>query len=399
MWTSVFGHLGERAQDRADLGRRLSQIGVHLELAQRSVVVEDDRPRTRTREPACEPLLDRGVDGGRTLAPAIAAGVSAETREKPLGPAARVEILDALRHRLEPALPLARGQLERRRQMIDHAVDVPRVDEERAGKHLRRACELREQERAAPAAREARLRLADDELVRDEVHPVAQRRDHHHVRAPVERDERRLRDVAMDVLDRRRSGLAEAAVDPGDEELDLVALRAKLRALEPRRDEHLDHRRGARTARVALEKALVGVELVRDPLRVVEPLDAENEAATLVLLLELGEEPRGLGVAERRAEALDVDPDRIDSDPHAPAVELQPVGLGVDAEDPQARRAEVARVVADLEAHVVGAEHAAQELLALGQEAIHLGRRKRRVQEEADRQPRLARAGASRARA
>ena len=49
------------------------------------------------------------------------------------------------------------------------------------------------------------------------------------------------------------------------------------------------------------------------------------------------------------------------------------------------------RVVADLEAHVVGAEDASEELLALGKQPVHLGRRERDVEEEADREPRRAR--------
>ena len=52
----------------------------------------------------------------------------------------------------------------------------------------------------------------------------------------------------------------------------------------------------------------------------------------------------------------------------------------------------MARVVADLEAHVVGTQHTAQELLPGGQQAIHLGRRERDMQEEPDRQPRRPRA-------
>ena len=48
------------------------------------------------------------------------------------------------------------------------------------------------------------------------------------------------------------------------------------------------------------------------------------------------------------------------------------------------------RVVADLEADVVGSEQPAQHLLARGQQAVHLGRREGRVQEEADRETRRA---------
>ena len=184
----------------------------------------------------------------------------------------------------------------------------------------------------------------------------------------------------------------EAAVDARDEELDLVPLRPVLGALEPRGDDDLDHRRRPRALGILLEEALEGVQLLRDPLRVVEPLDAEDEPTSLVLALEVCEQPLGLRVGEHLAEALDVDADGIDADADAAAVELEPVRLGVDPEHAQARRAEVPRVVADLEADVVGPEDAAQELLARGQQAVDLRGRERDVQEEADRQPRRPRA-------
>ncbi len=313
-----------------------------------------------------------------------------EPREKPFGPAARVEVLDALRHGLEPTLALARRQLEGVVEVLDDPVDVPRVDEQRAGKHLRGSRELGEEQRTAPATRQARLRLTDDELVGDEVHPVAKGGDHHHVRTPVEGHERRLREVAVDVLDGRRPGLTEAAVDACDQELDLVALRPELGALETGGNEHLGHGGRPCARRILLEEPLVRLELLRDPLRVVEPLDTEDQPAPVVLAVEIGEQTCGLGVRERLAKALDVDADRIDADPDPSPVDLQPVRLGVDAEDAEARRAEVAGVVTDLEAHVVGSEHAAQELLPRREQSVHLRRRERRVQEESDREPWVA---------
>ena len=229
-------------------------------------------------------------------------------------------------------MPLARRQLERGRQVLDDSVDVPRVDEERAGENLRRAGELGQQERAAPAAGQPRLGLAEHELLRDEVHPVAQRRDHHHVRAPVERDERRLGDVAVDVLDGRRPGRPNRPL--------MRAMRSSISSRCARysalssRDGTTTWimRRRPRALRILLEEALERVELLRDPLRVVEPLDAEHEPPALVLLLEVGEEPRRLGIGDHLAEAVDVDPDRVDADADAPAVELEPVRLGVDPE-------------------------------------------------------------------
>ena len=127
------------------------------------------------------------------------------------------------------------------------------------------------------------------------------------------------------------------------------------------------------------------MELLRDSLRVVEALDTENELAPLVLLLEIGQEPLCLGLGDHLAEAVDVDADRVDAYADAPPVELEPIGLRIETEHAQARRAEVTRVVADLEAHVVGAEDASEQLLALGKQPVHLGRRKRDVEKEADR--------------
>ena len=135
-----------------------------------------------------------------------------------------------------------------------------------------------------------------------------------------------------------------------------------------------------------LEQALEREQLLRDALRVVEPLDAEDELASRVLLLELREQARGLRVRERLAEPGGVDADRVDADARPAAADLDRVRLRVEPEDAQARRAEVARVVADVEADVVGAEQAAQHLLARREEPVHLGRGERRVQEEADRE-------------
>ena len=59
------GKRRERAQERADLRRRLREVRVQLELAERAVVVEHDRPRPRPVEAPPEPLLELGVDGRR----------------------------------------------------------------------------------------------------------------------------------------------------------------------------------------------------------------------------------------------------------------------------------------------------------------------------------------------
>ena len=67
MWTSVSGSFASERRSDADLRRRLREVGVQLELAQRPVVVEDDGARLRLAEAPLELLLQGVVDGRRPL--------------------------------------------------------------------------------------------------------------------------------------------------------------------------------------------------------------------------------------------------------------------------------------------------------------------------------------------
>ncbi len=136
--------LRERAQERADLGSRLREVRMELELADRPVVIEHDRASPRAPEAPPQPLPQLLVDRRRSPRAPIAAGVAAEPGQESLRPAAALETLDPLRHRLQATLPLAGGELEGGREVLDDAVDVPRVHEQRAREHLRRARELGE---------------------------------------------------------------------------------------------------------------------------------------------------------------------------------------------------------------------------------------------------------------
>ncbi len=126
------------------------------------------------------------------------------------------------------------GWIERQRldEPRDHVVGIPGVDEQRAGQNVCCPGKLAQQQDAAPAAGQVGLGgLAEHELLGDEVHPVAERRHHHHVGAPVEQRELGGRDAAVEVLDRRAAGLPEAPVHVGDPPFDLIALRPVLAAL------------------------------------------------------------------------------------------------------------------------------------------------------------------------
>ena len=96
-------------------------------------------------------------------------------------PGEDVVLRDPLGHGLDagPAVVLVEGQC-----VLDDAgqpLDVERVAGEGLAQFLRRSGELGEDEGARPPART----LADDELLRDEVHPIAQRRDETDVREAV----------------------------------------------------------------------------------------------------------------------------------------------------------------------------------------------------------------------
>ena len=116
-------------------------------------------------------------------------------RQTPVGPAWRVKALDGSAQQVEPRVPFRRAQLERLFEPVGHALQLPRVDEQSAGQALRGPRELAQQQDAAGVRRRpGRQRLAEHELLPDEVHAIPERRHRHHVGAAVESDELSGRD-------------------------------------------------------------------------------------------------------------------------------------------------------------------------------------------------------------
>ena len=375
----------EPLEEVTDLRGRSCEHRMRHELAQRSVVVEQERSPASALQPACNLGLSGLVEAVRE----VRLGLSRETSkalQELAGPVAAIELEHAVGHQLEPSCPLRLVEGEGLQEPHCEVARVPRVHEQRAREDLGGSGELAEEQRPGVASVRTRAALAKHELLCDEVHAVAERRDHHHIGAPVQGDELGHRDRAVYVLDRGRTEPAEPAVQVSDPLLDLVALGGVFGALEARGNEHLDQRRRLGPLRLEVEDPLERVDLLGDPLGVVEPLDAEDDLLAAVALLHLRLDLRRLRATERRAERLDVDPDREGADPDDAAVEVDLLRPGLHPEDPQAGGAEVPDVVAGMEADVVGAEHPAEELSPRGKEAVDLGRGKRHVQEEADRE-------------
>ena len=179
------------------------------------------------------------------------------------------------RHHASAAFVLAHLEraLERRRNRLD----VVRIHDQRFGELVRGSGELAQHEHAV--AVDARR----DVLLGDEIHAVAQRRDEHHVGRAVARGELDLVHRVVHVVNRRAlCKVAVRAVDATGHLLDLaleLAVRAHVLA---RRHRDLEQPELSAIVGSPLEQELDGQELAGDPLRVVEPIDAEHELLVAV---------------------------------------------------------------------------------------------------------------------
>ena len=153
---------------------------------------------------------------------------------------------------------------------------------------------------SAPASADGGL--GGDELLRDEVHAVAERRDEADVREPVVGEQQLRRDAAVQVVDGHLlARLREAPVDPSDELLDRVARSSSYSRISPRLGTAIwTQRELAARVRPMLEQQLERAEPLGNALRVVEPVDAEQHP----LSLEVPPQPRELARRQRAPTAL-----------------------------------------------------------------------------------------------
>jgi hypothetical protein len=182
-------------------------------------------------------------------------------------------------------------------------------------------------------------------------------------------------------------GLGEAAVDAADLRLDLTAEFTVLAYLASAGNGDLDDGEAAAQLRPLLEQQLDRVQALEDPLGVVEPVDAEEDASGGELVAQRRERalhPRRPRVAGER---IGVDRDRVGGGDDGAAVgqAKQPLVVGDVAAQAQAGTGEVVAVLLGLEGDHVGAQETVDQLLAPGEPGEQLRRRKRDMQEEADR--------------
>ena len=142
----------------------------------------------------------------------------------------------------------------------------------------------------------------------------------------------------------------------------------------------------------AAQQAAERLQPFRDALRVVQPIHRDDELAAGVSRAQLIDAPSHVALLRQGDPLLGRDPDRERLEAHAAALREDAVHAALEPEHLEQRAAEVVQVSVRLERDLVGAEHAAEDLLALRQDPEGLARGERDMEEEPDAgvRPRLA---------
>ena len=177
-------------------------------------------------------------------------------------------------HRRVTLAPLGERHFQRLFDRRRHALDLMRIDAQRAVKFGRGAGELRQDQHAGRLGV-----LRGDELLGDEVHAVAQRRHQRDVGRPVDAGKRGARIGAVDVAHRRPRRLAESPVNLADQRRDLVVDRDVFADFVDVLGRHQQAMtRPAPNFRFELKEAIVkALRRWMVALGIIEPIDAEDQ--------------------------------------------------------------------------------------------------------------------------
>ena len=337
------------------------------DLRNRAVVVEEQGEPPAAQELA-DPVLEVAVRDRLQLV--VRFGGRAQELVEPA-----IEIVTpfAALQRLHARGPILAGHREGAMQVVGDAVDVVRVDPQRLVHRLGGARHAGEQEhpRLVDAAR--------DELLRDEVHAIAQRRHQRDVGVAVEAREFGGRHRAVQIADRRPRTRREFAVDAPDEFVDLTLQRLVLADLGAARDRDLQQHDLLPMLGVELEQALEAEDALGYALRVVEPVDTQDHAlATATQCARRAErEPLLRGV-------VDTEGKRAHMHGAIAVLDLPRQAVDAFAEKPLDAVEKVRDVAGAVEADEIAAEHAEQQLAVPRQDPVDVVRRKRDMQKERD---------------
>jgi hypothetical protein len=181
---------------------------------------------------------------------------------------------------------------------------------------------------AAPAFRQHEYAgigrvLRCDVFLRDQVHPVAQRRHVADLRHPEERHQQIAFVLAVQILDRRPVELREASVDAAGLAFERLANALVGLHVGARRRRDLHERHAPLPVRRAGEHTLERLETFDQPLRIVEPVDAHHELAAAERVAQHLHRLAPAVLDGRLGNRVRIHADRIGRDLHDPAVRMQ----------------------------------------------------------------------------
>src|SRR6267143_2994591 len=293
------------------------------------------------------------------------------------GPPVDVVLADDLAHPGHARRPLLRRGLHRGADRLRHLIEVVGVDQQRVAQLARAPREAAQDQHTVPVVANG------DELLGDQVHPVVERGHHAEVGVTVEGPDREAIVVAFPVDDRPPAPRTDGPVHQVERVLDLeLQLMVALDPAEARGRE-LDEDEALAVGGVALEETLEGEEPFGEPLRVVDPLDADAEklgrnAEAVEQLL-----ARGRGRV-RHELGRDADRERLDVRRARSAYdrEVLPVDTALDRALDGIEK--VVAVILRVEADQVGAQHPLEDLPLPGADPEGLEVRPGDVPEERD---------------
>ena len=263
-------------------------------------------------------------------------------------------LADASPQRAHARPPLVERHRKAAPDTLRERLDVVRIDGE-CGFHLR--CGTRqfaEHENAIVVHARGRVFLGD------QIHPVPQRCDDHHVGGAVQRDKLLGRHGAVHIVDRQGVHGAVRPVDASDQTLDLAAEFAVRIDVTARRDGHLDVAHPVSQGRVTFQHLAHGLEPSGNALCVIQTIDAKDDAPAAGVasdFLDAGLHPRtGCKCTERAC----VYAHRKHADVCIAITDAHPIDLGFNSLDVEQRRHEMSQIRKGVESDQVRPEHSVE---------------------------------------
>jgi hypothetical protein len=269
-------------------------------------------------------------------------------------------------------------------QALVHAgrdsLGVVRVHDQRIGQLLGRAGEAGQDEHAR-----VRRVLGGDELLRDQIHTVAERRDNAKPGETVESRQSGAPDRAGNVADRRPVYLGITAVDVADGAVQLAAEASIVAQFLTGGGGDLEEGDVLAVLGVGAEKVIDRLNAVGEPLGIIQPVDADNQRAAIQALCEPIRGDAGCVPGGDGRETGDVDTDWRDHGLNVTAAMHETaVAVRLSAQKIDGALQECVAVAVGVKADDIARTQSVEQFLSARQGTKERRRHKRGVEEKSD---------------